>query len=122
MKKPISGSAFDRKIRVWFWILAAGWTLVVVVLAITDVFHHDDMQRAMAMKEAVANFNKDQAIRQWAAGHGGVYVPPSETTPPNPFLASIPERDIQTPSGKKLTLMNPAYMLRQTMEFLESSV
>jgi len=33
-----------------------------------------------------------------------------------PHLSHIPERDITTPSGKKLTLMNPAYMLRQLMD------
>ncbi|QPK61743.1 DUF3365 domain-containing protein [Methylomonas sp. LL1] len=71
---------------------------------------------ALARKEARANFNKDKAFRLWATQHGGVYVPINERTPPNPALAHIPERDIQTPSGKKLTLMNPAYMLRQLME------
>ncbi|MES9969223.1 MAG: EAL domain-containing protein, partial [Candidatus Thiodiazotropha sp.] len=47
---------------------------------------------------------------------GGVYVPVSEHTQPNPYLAHIPERDLVTPSGRELTLMNPAYMLRQMME------
>ena len=32
------------------------------------------------------------------------------------YLKNISERDITTPSGKKLTLMNPAYMVRQVME------
>ena len=41
---------------------------------------------------------------------------PSMSKPcPNPNLAHLPERDLTTPSGKKLTLMNPAYMQRQTM-------
>jgi signal transduction histidine kinase len=74
--------------------------------------HTDELAR----KEARANFDKDQAFRLWATGHGGVYVPIDDKTPPNPALAHIPERDIQTPSGKKLTLMNPAYMLRQLMD------
>ncbi len=37
-------------------------------------------------------------------------------TPPSPYLSHIPERDIITVSGKKLTLMNPAYMLRQMID------
>jgi signal transduction histidine kinase len=73
----------------------------------------------MVKKEARANFNKDQALRFWAATHGGVYVPATKETPPNPFLSHVPERDIKTPSGKSLTLMNPAYMLRHTMERYE---
>ena len=64
-------------------------------------------------------FHKDLAYRHWASSHGGVYVPIDAKTPANPFLAHIPERDINTSSGKNLTLMNPAYMLRQTMEQFE---
>jgi PAS domain S-box-containing protein len=63
-----------------------------------------------------AYFNKDHAFRLWAAGHGGVYVPITERTPPNPALAHVPDRDIVTPGGKRLTLMSPAYMVRQIQE------
>jgi signal transduction histidine kinase len=45
-----------------------------------------------------------------------VYVPVNERTPRNPYLGHIPERDITTKSGKALTLMNPAYMVRQMMK------
>ncbi len=55
------------------------------------------------------------ALRAWAAKHGGVYVPAAPDTPPNPYLSHLPERDVLTTSGKRLTLMNPAYMLRQVM-------
>jgi PAS domain S-box-containing protein len=70
----------------------------------------------MILWTGIVFLNKDQAIRLWAASHGGVYVPISEKTQPNPFLSHLPERDIQTPAGKTLTLMNPAYMIRQVME------
>jgi len=43
-------------------------------------------------------------------------VPVTDNTPPNPWLSNLPERDISTPSGKKLTLINPAYMTRQVHE------
>lgn len=69
----------------------------------------------LARKEARIHFNKDLAFRRWATRHGGVYVRMDARTPPNPGLAHIPERDIATPSGKPLTLMNPAYIMRQTM-------
>lgn len=39
----------------------------------------------------------------------------SATTQPNPYL-DVPEREITTPSGKKLTKINPAYMTRQVHE------
>lgn len=67
----------------------------------------------LAETEAWASFNKDVIYRKWAASHGGLYVPPTEKTPPSPYLSHIPDRDIISTKGKKLTLVNPAYMTRQ---------
>jgi len=72
--------------------------------------------KELARHAAITSFNKDQSYRLWAAEHGGVYVPVTEKTPQNPHLSHIPERDIETPSGKRLTLMNPAYIIRQLSE------
>ncbi len=65
-----------------------------------------------AVAVARANISKDISFRKWVASHGGVYVPPSARTPPNPYLL-LPERDVITTMGKPLTLMNPAYALRE---------
>lgn len=92
------------------------WTLLLAGLLAWNINITKQETRELAKKEARATFNKDQAFRLWATKHGGVYVPATEETPPNPYLSHIPERDIQSPSGKRLTLMNPAYMLRQAME------
>lgn len=69
----------------------------------------------LVRKEARTNLNKDLAFRLWATRHQGVYVPVTDETPPSPYMAHVPERDITTPSGRRLTLLNPAYMLRQIM-------
>ena len=53
--------------------------------------------------------------RAWAAFHGGVYVPISEYSQPNPYL-DVENRDVFI-GGKEYTLMNPAYMFRQVYEF-----
>lgn len=72
----------------------------------------------LALAEAKANWNKDAAFRKWATRHGGLYVKPDERTPPNPYLSHLPKRDLVTTDGTRLTLMNPAYMMRQmTAEF-----
>ncbi len=92
---------------------------LIIVSALWNSYNIYRQNIDLAQKEADAVFNKDVAYRFWATTHGGVYVPVSEKTQPNPFLSHIPERDITTPSGKKLTLMNPAYILRQTMEQFE---
>ncbi|MGE5468573.1 MAG: ATP-binding protein [Ignavibacteria bacterium] len=69
----------------------------------------------LARQEARDNIAKDLSFRRWATAHGGVYVPVDATTPPNPYL-DVPDRDVVTTSGKRLTLMNPAYMVRQLHE------
>ena len=61
-------------------------------------------------------YAKDTLYRRWNTQHGGVYVPVTEDTPPNPYLRDVPERDITTPSGRQLTLLNHAYMIRQVYE------
>ena len=69
----------------------------------------------LAKTAALGSINKDIAFRAWAASHGGVYVTPDENTPPNPYLVQVPDRDLVTTEGKRLTLINPAYMLRLVM-------
>ena len=91
------------------------WSTVMSVAAVWNASMQEKLTTRIVTSVARSNFNKDLAYREWAASHGGVYVVPSEKTPPNPYLAHIEDRDVVTTDGKKLTLMNPAYMLRQMM-------
>ncbi|MCW8914528.1 MAG: ATP-binding protein [Magnetovibrio sp.] len=91
------------------------WCGLVLTSLVSNVYSTREHTEALAMKEARSNFNKDKSFRLWGASHGGVYVPITKRTQPNPRLSHIPERDITTPSGVKLTLMNPAWMIRQIM-------
>ncbi len=97
-------------------LLAAAWTLAMGVSLTWSFFHERGVARLAASAAARREFAKDLVYRRWNAGHGGVYVPVSESSPPNPYLAHVEEREIETPSGKRLTLMNPAYMTRQVHE------
>jgi two-component system, cell cycle sensor histidine kinase and response regulator CckA len=105
------------KIRTTFtrlvWGLAIAWTVIIVALLLLNVWHHKQLVEQTALAQARTHFQKDLAFRAWATSHGGVYVPVTEETPANPHLSHIFEQDIETPSGRKLTLMNPAYMMRQ---------
>ncbi len=92
------------------------WTAIIVASLIWNYVHEHRQIEELALKEALTVYHKDLAFRLWATRHGGVYVPVTEDTPSNKYLENIPEQDITTPSGKKLTLMNPAYMIRQVME------
>ncbi|MBW2370836.1 MAG: DUF3365 domain-containing protein [Deltaproteobacteria bacterium] len=95
------------------WTIAALWTLAVGVSFAWSYLHERDAVRHAAAMAARAQFAKDVIYRRWNAGHGGVYVPISESSPPNPYLVQVEEREIETPSGRRLTLINPAYMTRQ---------
>lgn len=116
MTEKIGHILNNSYLRRMYIILFAFWTVSILVLTylIYDLKQREIWQ--LAVKECQTNFDKDVMYRLWASGHGGVYVPVDEKTPPNPYLAHIPERDITTPSGKKLTLVNPAYMTRQVYE------
>lgn len=70
----------------------------------------------VARTHARTALEKDIIYRRWAAIHGGLYAPVSVQTPPNPLLSDIVDRDFTTPSGRKMTLINPAYMTRQVNE------
>lgn len=74
----------------------------------------------MARIQAQVAYQRDVIYRRWNAENGGVYVPVTEKTAPNPYLET-PNRDITGPSGTQLTLINPAYMTRQVHELAEKA-
>lgn len=115
IKKTTSKDLIVRLERT-LWVTGLLWTLIVSAIFLQNVVVIRETSLALARKEALAHFNKDNALRLWAASHGGVYVPATDKTPPNPYLKHVPERDLVTPSGAFLTLMNPAYMLREMMD------
>jgi PAS domain S-box-containing protein len=92
------------------------WTAILALSLTWNILSSGQQEKALAIEKAQTHFEKDLALRHWATRHGGVYVPANERTPPNPYLSHVEERDITTPSGIHLTLMNPAYMLRQMNE------
>ncbi len=111
-----------RRLSLEVSIVALG-VLGTVLLGISlawNVVQVRDRTLEGALIQARVAYQKDIVFRRWNNQHGGVYVD-AAVTPPNPYLATIPERDIITPSGRKLTLVNPAYMTRQIYE-LEASV
>lgn len=92
------------------------WTLLLVLSAAWNVYHEKQSSLSLATVAARASLEKDLLFREWVTRHGGIYVPPTEQTPPNPYL-HVPGRDETTLSGKQLTLLNPAYALRDLQSF-----
>jgi PAS domain S-box-containing protein len=103
-------------IRRMGWVMAGVWTMLLILSLFWNRQQDILNTHALALVGLRTSFEKDLVYRRWAAEHGGIYVPVTENTPPNPYLNHIPERDITTPSGRHLTLVNPAYMTRQVQE------
>ena len=99
--------------------VALVWTVLVIASLAWGAHGHRREVLNVAYQNAVTIIAKDIAFRAWASMHGGVYVPPTEQTPPNPHLAFLPERDVVTTTGRKLTLMNPAYVLREAQSLYQ---
>lgn len=92
------------------------WSILFGVSLWWNISKQGDISLELALNTARSAFDKDVAYRAWASSHGGVYVEPTEKTPPSPWMAHLPDRDLVTTDGRQLTLMNPAYMLREMMQ------
>ena len=105
-----------RRLTTQFAILIVAWTVMVGASLAWNLHNESQQTLELATREARVHFNKDYAFRRWGTLHGGVYVPIDERTPPNPYLPDMADREVMLESGRKLALMNPAYMVRQMME------
>jgi PAS domain S-box-containing protein len=108
-------------LRHYGWILIGVWTLVAAASLGWNLLQDRSEDLKLARQIALTNYERDVLYRRWAAAHGGVYVPVTPDTPPTPYLERLPERDILTASGRRLTLLNPAYMTRQIYELAQES-
>jgi hypothetical protein len=95
--------------------LAVTWTLFIVIMVNLVGIKEERLINQIAISQARSLFQIMVDMRSWTASQGGVYVIPSEATPPNPYL-DHPRRDVQTTDGMDLTLVNPSYMTRQVSE------
>lgn len=116
--KPSRG---ESKLTRYAGAVVVVWTTIIAVSLFWSFYQQERQTREAARIQAQIAFEKDIVYRRWNAGHGGVYAPISETNQPNPYLAFLPNRDLTTVSGQRLTLINPAYMTRQIHELEEST-
>lgn len=97
------------------------WTLFLGTLLNLSIDLIENMALERAYVYTKVGFDKDVVYRRWVSEHGGVYVKVDSTTPPNPYLSHISDRDLIIDSNLKLTLMNPAYMTRQVYKLEEET-
>lgn len=105
-------TAQPRSLKRYEWRLATGWTFVIVVLFVVNVVSNRRQVLETARTQARSIYQRDVIDRHWVAGLGGVYVPITKNTQPNPYMPDYPGRDVTTTTGEKLTLVIPIYLTR----------
>ena len=105
--------------RLYWLALLTLWALAVGFALRSHIADIRQQSIAVATEGARNMFRMVVLTRNWNASHGGVYVPVTPTTQPNPYLQH-PRRDITTTEGMALTLINPAYMTRLIAEMAQS--
>lgn len=118
--KSAGGTSLLRSgtVCAWACVVAIAWTAAIGTMVAWFLKANHDEFLETARSYAKAAHDKDISYQSWVAKVGGVYAAVSDTLRPNPYL-SPQGREITTPSGKVLTLVNPAYMMRQVHETLE---
>ncbi|MFP5260254.1 MAG: response regulator [Acidobacteriota bacterium] len=99
------------KLSIIALILLSAWTFFIYNIHSQALATDVETVKRFALVEARIAYEIDITYRRWAAQLGGVYVERSNAVQPNPYL-EIPDRDVETSTGKRLTLVNPAYMTR----------
>ena len=99
------------------WCLAGLWIVLGTIIMAASLIWNINRQKnetiQLATIEAKTVYEKDLTYHRWATQHDGVFVPITEKTQPNPYLAHIPGAVVTTIGGEELTLVNPEYMIRQ---------
>jgi signal transduction histidine kinase len=102
-------------LRRWWLLPLAFWAMTVAASLYLQLAEQRQHGLDVATEGARNMFEMVVLMRAWNAGHGGVYVPVTDKTRPNPYLEH-PRRDLTTTDGQALTMINPAFMTRQLAE------
>ncbi len=104
--------------RVYWLLILLIWSVIVMASYLwnsNELYHHAEM---MVMERGRHFHRTTDLVSQWNMRHSNVYVPVTKQVRPNPYL-DIPQRDAVTTTGRQLTTINHAYMIRQISELAE---
>lgn len=110
-----AGNRKTGTLLVLIWVVLACGVAGSFTLIISQI---RDRYEKVAINNGRTLFRAIVGARRWNADHGGVYVPITDRTLPNPYLED-PLRDLSTREGIRLTKINPAYMTRQFGEYMK---
>jgi len=113
MAGSIRVSRQPRQLKQAVIISVVVWTVMLGVGLGSSLLAKYDWVEDLVYIEASSVFENDLLYWRWVASHGGIYVPVMPDAPPNPHLSHVERRDVTTLDGQQLTLISPAYMIRQ---------
>lgn len=96
-------------------LLCVIWAVLVAASFLWNYRSAVDEQKNLSFQTARSFFQQIVLFRSWNAMHGGVYVPVTPDTQPNPYLQTD-RREIAVNKNLVLTKINPAFMTRQVSE------
>ncbi len=105
-----------------YWIcvlLGVIWTSVVGIFCFFAIGNQKETALRLSTLEAYTSYDKDLTYLKWSSIQKGTYVPVTDISQPVPDLKHVEERDLVTPAGRRLTLLNPSDMIRQAHELTE---
>lgn len=102
-------------------LIYAGALLFFLLLGMYEWRQIGRYVESLALERGRVLFSLIELTRDWNAQHGGVYVPVTAATQPNPHLEDDPTRDLTGSDGRQYTKINPAYMTRQIAEVAEKA-
>jgi PAS domain S-box-containing protein len=91
------------------------WTILAILSLSWSLYLLNHNSHVGAIERGRDMVKLIEITRLWNSNHKGVYVSITNDTEPNQYL-NIPERDVTTTNGLKLTMINPSYMTRQISE------
>lgn len=101
------------RLRRYTLAIAIFWTIAIAIVLTWELQDDRNQALAIAHSEAVGAWKRDAALYKWIANTGGVYVPLVDNVVPDEMLEHAAERDITSPSGKKLTLIGMPTILKR---------
>jgi len=101
------------QLHIWVTLIGIIWSGVLCGLYLWSLDSEQKHLAELIKLKGEALAHHTQVLRSWIGNCGGIYVPVNDKVTPHPLLSKIAERDIQTPSGKDLTLLNSPAVLRQ---------
>ena len=91
------------------------WSILAFASFFWNYTNDKKARLELSFQTARSLFNHIETTRLWNTLHGGVYVPVTEKTRPNPYLQTK-LKNIEINTRLTLTKINPAFMTRQISE------